>query len=250
MTASLPPLSRRTIDLPGRRVSCLLRPGTPRLVLLHGSHQDSRQWAGVIENLRQDLGLVIVELAGHGQSAGLPVDLSIERLAADVFEVLDACGPGEVFVGGHSLGGMVALEMGRSRPGRIKGIISVEGWTNHHAAREAFSERMYDTLTPPQRALQEDLRRQATGHLSDEQRQAISSIWRCWDGWDFLQATDLAILECWGDRGGPRPSLSQLHIPARANIEVRWFANASHNLPLERPAELAQAMTAFLASVA
>jgi len=126
----------------------------------------------------------------------------------------------------------------------------VEGWTNHHAAQDAFAGRMYDTLTPELLAKQDDLRSKATGRLTDEERRKISGIWLRWDGSAFLQRTRLPILELWGDRGRPKATPAQLHIPVRENIRVKWLQGASHNLPLERPLEVARAIMEFIESLA
>jgi pimeloyl-ACP methyl ester carboxylesterase len=85
-----------------------------------------------------------------------------------------------------------------------------------------------------------------TARWSEDQIQAFGKIWRQWDGCPFLATTDLPILEVWGDRGRPRPTLDELRIPARPNIEVRWIENAPHWLPLERAKELADMIAAFI----
>lgn len=40
--------------------------------------------------------------------------------------------------------------------------------------------------------------------------------------------------------------MDQLHVPERPNIEVYWIENASHNLPLEKPLEVAMAIMQFI----
>lgn len=243
-------LAMKSVDVGYRRMFCWVREGNPCLVLIPGSHQDSRQWNEVIGGLPDSLGLAVVDLPGHGQSVELPQDPSIERFALDVWKVVDAIAfDGRLYVGGHSLGGMVAIEMARVRPSHVKGVISVEGWTNCRAAQDAFAWRMDETLTAELLAKQADLRAKATGHLTEGQRATVSGIWKRWDASAFLQGTDLAILELWGDRGREKPALSQLHIPLRGNICVRWFENASHNLPLQRPLEVARCIMEFIERV-
>lgn len=222
----------------------LFRSGNPRLALIPGSFQDHRQWLEVIGGLDPSLGVVVVELPGHGESGKWQGDPSIEQFARDAWSAL---GDGVWFLAGHSIGGMVALEMGRVRPKAVHGIISVEGWTSERACRESgFNEGLYDTLPPKLLARQNELRALAASRLTDEERHTFSQVWRRWDGAAFLKTTDLRVLEMWGDRGRPRPSRAQLHIPERTKIAVEWFANASHNLPLERPAEVARAMMTFI----
>lgn len=226
----------------------MFRAGSPVLVLIPGSHQDCRQYAEVASHLDRDLGLIIVELPGHRESRTLPADPSIERFAADVLTVMHACCPQPCYVGGHSLGGMIAIELGQRCPEMIRGIISIEGWTDASVADQALGgqKAMYRTLSPQLLARQEELRDQATGHRAAAERRLLSGLWMRWSGMEFLQTTRLPVLELWGDRGRPRPTLAQMHIPDRPNISLQWFANASHNLPLERPAEVARAITQFI----
>jgi predicted alpha/beta hydrolase family esterase len=61
----------------------------------------------------------------------------IERFAEQVVRVLDELYDRPVCVGGHSIGGMVAIQVAGSAPERVAGVISLEGWTSHRAARAA-----------------------------------------------------------------------------------------------------------------
>jgi pimeloyl-ACP methyl ester carboxylesterase len=54
------------------------------------------------------------------------------------------------------------------------------------------------------------------------------------------------VLELWGDRNQPHPSREVMQIPDRPKIELQWITGASHFLPLERPAEVAAAVNAFV----
>ena len=240
-------LVQQYLDREGRPLSYLYRQGNPCLVLLPGSHQDYRQYLDVAGHLCREFGLLIVELPGHRESRVLPEDPSIESFAADVVQVLRRVAPQGAYAGGHSLGGMVALEVGRQAPSLVHGVIAIEGWTDAGVA-EALGgqENMYATLCPEQLAEQDRLRAAATGHRAAEERQQLSGLWTRWSGREFLQTTALPVLGLWGDRGRPQPSLEEMHIPDRSNISVKWFESASHNLPLERPRELAQAMMDFI----
>jgi len=218
----------------------------PALILIPGSFTDSRQWEPVLAGLDADLTLVLVELRGHGKSWPPPAAGSIEQFASDVLEIANRRKLGRFYVGGHSIGGMIALEMGRSWPKRILGILSIEGWTNYHALFDAFGAAKSAPPVSGSRARYEAERKRATGGWTDDQRKAFGKIWRIWDGSEFLRTTTLPILEVYGDRGRPKPTLDQLHIPNRVNVEVHWIAGASHLVPFEKPSELANAMTDFI----
>ena len=127
-----------------------------------------------------------------------------------------------------------------------RGVISVEGWTNHQAAQDAFDSQMTSTLTPDLLARRETLRQRVLSRWSEQDKEEFRLIWRKWDGYDFLAKTQTPILELYGDRARDRPSLPKLHIPDRANITLRWIANASHSLLIENPAEVADACSAFV----
>jgi len=241
---------RKQTALDEGHLSYVVRPGRgPTLILIPGSFSDCRQWDEVVRLLGDGPALVIVELRGHGGSWPPPEDGSIEQFARDVLRVADELGLERFYVGGHSIGGMVALQVGALQPARTLGVISVEGWTHHHAAQEAFGGEMSNTLSPQQNARRAASRERVTARWSEEQVTAFAQIWKRWDGSDFLATTDLPVLEVWGDRGRERPGLDKLHIPERANIEMRWVANASHTLPLERPAEVAEAIGGFIERV-
>jgi len=240
-------LSRRSVATDEGQVSYWHRPGKgPCLILIPGSYSDSSQWAETVKGLHPDLRLVLFEIRGHGESWPPPTSGSIEQFARDVLNVADALQAKTFYVGGHSIGGMVALEVGRQRPQAVIGIISIEGWTNRDAAREAFGGRMYSTLTPEQETARNADSARVKARWTKEQVETFGKIWTQWDGSDFLRTTDLPILEIYGDRANEPPSLEQLRIPKRKNIEVLWLKGASHALPVERPKELAGAIMRFL----
>jgi pimeloyl-ACP methyl ester carboxylesterase len=240
-------LPRKQIPTDEGHISYQVRRGPgPPLILIPGSFNDNRQWDEVVAGLDSNLTLVLVELRGHGQSWPPPANGSIEQFAQDVKRIADAEGLGKFYVGGHSIGGMVALEVGHAWPQSVLGILSVEGWTNHHAQRDAFGPRDQNTLTEEQEARRLAGRARATGKWTEEQRKAFAQIWHRWDGSEFLATTRIPILEIYGDRGRPRPTPEQLKIPLRDNIVMRWIPGASHSLPLQAPEALAGAMNRFI----
>ena len=72
-----------------------------------GTESYERQTAGLSELLT----LVYVDLRGGGRSKGDPADLSFDRLAADFEAVRSDVGAEQVLVLGHSIMGVLALEV-------------------------------------------------------------------------------------------------------------------------------------------
>lgn len=238
---------RHTVPLDEGHLSFLYREReSPVLVLIPGSFNDASQWEDVVARLDEELALVIVELRGHGGSWPPPRNGSIEQFASDVLMVVDELGLKRFHVAGHSIGGMVGLEVARVRAEGVLAAISVEGWTNHHAPGEGFPDSANDTLSAALRARIDKIRGRVTARWSAEEVDAFGKIWRMWDGYEFLCSTGTPILEIYGDRGREKPPLEALYIPDRRNITVRWIEGASHYLPLERPVEVAQAFMKFI----
>jgi pimeloyl-ACP methyl ester carboxylesterase len=238
---------RRRVPLDEGHLGYLVRPAAgPTLVLIPGSFSDSTAWDVVAAALPNDVSQIIIELRGHGDSWPPAREGSIEQFARDVLLVVDDLHLERFFIGGHSIGGMVALQVASVRPHAVRGVISIEGWTSHHAAREAFAGDMDSTLSHTRRARKAARRAAVTARWTQAQIEAFAKVWTRWDGYPFLATTDIPILELWGDRGRPRPALDKLRIPARPNIQVCWVENASHSLPLERPRDLAAAIADFI----
>ena len=240
----------RRIDLDVGHFSYWVRAGAaPTLVLIPGSFNDAYALGGIIDGLDESMQLAVIEVRGHGGGWPPPRGGSIEQFAQDALRVIDELGLDCCYVGGHSIGGMIALEVGRVQPQKVRGIISMEGWTSHQVLSDAFGGDVSSTLSPRQQARNEALRRRVLGRWTDEQIAEFRTYWKKWDGYDFLCRTELPILELYGDRGRNRPSLAQLRIPARANIQVQWMAHVSHNLQLECPEAVARACRDFIARV-
>ena len=238
---------RRNVDLERGHFSYLLRAGRdPTLILIPGSFGDALCLKEIVDRLDPSMQLVIVEVRGHGGGWPPPSGCSIEEFAADAVRVADELGLERFYIGGHSIGGMIGLEVGRVRPQRVAGIISIEGWTSHHVLQDAFAGQNAATMTAEQAARNEVLRGRVLDHWTEAEISEFRLYWTRWDGYRFLCDTDVPVLEIYGDRGGEKPDRQTLRVPERDNITLHWVADASHNLHLEAPAEVARAATEFI----
>jgi pimeloyl-ACP methyl ester carboxylesterase len=129
-------------------------------------------------------------------------------------------------------------------------VLAIEGWTRASVLKDAFQGRTENTLSDEQKHQKLALRRPTTSRWTPEQTSAFAQIWTRWDGTEILERTAVPVLELWGDRGdATRPTRSALRIPDRADVDLVWVSGASHFLPLERPAETAAAVDAFIRKV-
>lgn len=238
------------IPIEGGRISCYRRTGDgPTLLLMPGTFSDARVYVETIHTLDRAFELILLEYRGLGGSWPPPEASSIEDCAADAIMVLDALQIEACYVGGHSLGGMIALELGQQIPERVRGVISIEGWAYSGVAEDAFQKLISPTLSAEQVAMKQAYRAEVLKQWTPEQRSRFGSIWKQWDGSKFLRTTELPVLELWGDRARPRPDRAALGLPVRENIELVWFAGASHSLLIERPQEVAEAINRFVAEI-
>lgn len=243
-----PDFKQCLIPIEGGWISCYRRTGDgPTLLLMPGTFSDARVYVETIHTLDPAFELVLLEYRGLGGSWPPPETSSIEDCAADAIMVLDALQIESCFVGGHSLGGMIAIELGKVIPKRVRGVISIEGWAYSDVAEDAFQKQISPTLSAEQVAMKQAYRAEVLKRWTPEQKSMFGSIWKQWNGSEFLRTTELPVLELWGDRGRPRPDRAALGLPERENIELVWFAGASHSLMIERPQEVAETINRFVA---
>jgi len=224
--------AERTFTLPdGKQMNCHQRPGEgPVLVLVPGTWGDILRFKPLIARLPQDLPIVVIELCWQGGHVPPTLDLSIEQLADDVLWVIRKLNLRRFYVGGHSIGGMITVAIaGRNIPG-LSGAIPMEGWTHHTVVQTAFDGEVVGRLTPAQQVRRRADRDRGYAHLSEKQRRAIATIWRRWNGYECLERSQVPILQIWGDRGKPRPTLQELQIPDRPTIEIAWIPRAARQV--------------------
>jgi pimeloyl-ACP methyl ester carboxylesterase len=112
------------------------RTGTgPPLVLLHGIGLDRAAWDPVVPLLAREREVVAVDLPGFGETPPLPGTPTVAALAAAVEEL----GLDRPHVAGNSLGGGIALELGRRGWARSVCAISPIGFA---AGRERAYARV------------------------------------------------------------------------------------------------------------
>jgi pimeloyl-ACP methyl ester carboxylesterase len=105
------------------------------LVLLHGQGLSRRSWAPVVTELARERDVIAVDLPGHGDSPRQPRGAGNTPLdqAHAVAELLDELGLTSVHVAGNSVGGWVALELGRLQRAKTITALSPGGLWGRHA---------------------------------------------------------------------------------------------------------------------
>lgn len=118
----------------GVQLSVIVRDAAPgvasgrSVLLVHGLASNARIWDGVGEALAR-LGhrSVAVDQRGHGRSDGPDAGYDFATLTADLVAVMDATGLERPIVVGQSWGANVVLELAVGHPGRVSGVVCVDG---------------------------------------------------------------------------------------------------------------------------
>lgn len=100
--------------------------GTPPVVLVHGIACHRAFMAPQARFLRARHRVVAIDLRGHGDSDAPRQRYTIEALADDVGWICDQLDLERAVVVGHSLGGLVGLELAAARPDLIGGAVLID----------------------------------------------------------------------------------------------------------------------------
>ncbi len=255
----------------------------PGFVLLHGLASNARTWDLVARHLASAGHAVAApDLRGHGRSEKPVSGYDPATVAADVARLLDALGRewDRPLLLGQSWGGNVVLEFGARHPGRARGLGFVDGgWIDLRSRPRATWEQVARELRPPTllgtpwEALRERLRA-AHPAWSDE---AVDAAMGCFERlpegtvrpWLTLER-HLAILRglweqrptelyprlrepvvlCVAEDGAREAEAREREVEAAVRglgrAAVHRFPGAHHDLHLDRPRLLAEALLAEL----
>jgi pimeloyl-ACP methyl ester carboxylesterase len=98
----------------------------PVVVLVHGLASDSDTWDRAIVPLAErGLRVIALDLIGHGRSDRPTVGYLLEDFAALLDAFFAAVGVGRATVGGHSLGGAIAVHFAFHYPERVARLVLV-----------------------------------------------------------------------------------------------------------------------------
>ncbi len=212
-------------------------------LFLHGTGCDASDWTRVLERLPGKQRCIALDFRGHGRSTVPTKPFTLGSLANDVLHLVDHLGIQEWMMVGHSLGGMVAMEIAR-RSSRVVGLVLLEGWTSLSSAGSAFDAgRFYGSLS-------ETIVAQIQQKSKETRNRFKSEIWHnFWESvenfnaYTYLEQACIPICEVFGGLGRNDSTEQQLRIPSNPNIQWVWIPNAGHYLPHECPVEVAKVVT-------
>lgn len=247
----------------------------PVVVLLHGFPLDHTMWAAQRTTLGSMYRIIAPDLRGHGKSPAPEGIYPIEDMAEDVVELLDALKITEkVVVGGHSMGGYLAMAMAVKYPKRLRGLMLINtragadapatAQVREEMAREVEAagsvESTVATMLPKLFAEGFDAKRPEVVAAAREQmgRTAPLGVIGSLRGLAIRpdRTPDLVrisvptlVIAGAGDRLIP-PDESRAIAKALPHAQLVEVPDAGHMAPMENPKAVNEAMLKFLASLA
>jgi pimeloyl-ACP methyl ester carboxylesterase len=254
------------------------------VLLLHGLASNARIWDGVASRLAgAGLRVVALDLRGHGASDQPDGGYDFTTIGGDVAAALAGLGLERPLLVGHSWGASVALQLAADRPGTVAGLALVDGAllnvgertgatreeVRRHLAPPRFAVPLADWLAragrfeaagsagPPwvrdylRAAVEVDDRGVARSRFRfDNHLQVIDALY------DQRPAALYPLVDCPAllcvadeDAGAAKRAAVGRALELLPSATVTWFEDTMHDIPLQRPAELATELARFAEEV-
>jgi pimeloyl-ACP methyl ester carboxylesterase len=240
--------------------------GPPELVFVHGWAGSHVYYDETIAALDLDhVRATSLDLSGHGDSPGGDGEWTLDRIDDEILSVIDAIGAERSVLLGYSMGGKFVQHLALSHPDRVAGLILVagtqassmaipdemlEGWYAGAGNVEAMKQLILPFLTGSvdEAALDRFAREAARASLP-----ALKGTMRVTLDTDFaaeLASLDVPTLVVVGGRDEfMTVQLLRDEIASKIKGARMVILDCGHEIPLERPRELASLIEAFLAGL-
>jgi pimeloyl-ACP methyl ester carboxylesterase len=239
--------------------------GPTTLLFMHGWAGSGCYFDEVIGELDLNaLQVVTMDLRGHGESDQAVTPYGLDRIAADVWTVADALNATKPVIVGFSMSGKFAQYVAVGRPSRVSGLVLVAGlpaselpfpqdvardWVSRAGDREGFRDLLGPFISGPvdaavfDRFLDNAVKVPAVV-LECTLQACISTSFA--DRLESLQMPTLVV----GGRHDPIFTPEAVAHVARNLPCARGIClGCNHEIPMERPHELAHVIEAFVAGL-
>lgn len=254
--------------------------GEPTFLLLHGLASTRRIWDLVVPHLARGHKVIAFDQRGHGETEKPNAGYSLEDLATDLDELIRRYGVSRPILVGHSAGANVVLHHAATRR-NARGIVLVDGAvveTHAHLSWEETAERLAPPLDDahqiekfvregwpqvPNSLQLVEIRRSffewgkgADAHkrLTRERHlEILRSLWAQDVHADLSRIACPALMivcrmsleKAPEQRWHVEKALSAARIARFPKVKLVWFEDTIHDVPVQRPTQLAEAIRAF-----
>jgi pimeloyl-ACP methyl ester carboxylesterase len=111
-----------SVSFKGCEISYTVRGSGPPVLLIQGVGVHGDGWLPQTDDLARDFTCVTFDNRGMAKSQPAAAPITLEQMASDARAVLDAAGVPVAHVVGHSLGGVIALQLAIATPARVRSL--------------------------------------------------------------------------------------------------------------------------------
>ena len=232
------------------------------IIFHHGYTGSHDSWDGVVERLQDRFRCVVMDGRGAGDSAHPDDGYTIEQMAADVVGMADALGIDRFTYVGHSMGGVMGMELGLSHAERLAKLVlvapapadGIEGLEEYHAhGRRLWLERARDSLISERIASTARESAHATVPAGVDRALSVSEghYDGCWDALvgyhkgESLQGITTPTLMVAGAADSLLPA-NLLDFQRLPNATLHVFSRVSHSVPREVAPAFARVLADFM----
>ena len=236
----------------------------PAVMLSHSHFSDHRMWRPQIDALAEHYRVVAYDTRGHGASGVPKGPYSLDDLASDALELMDALGLDGVHFVGLSMGGMIGMTLALKAPERVRSLLLCDTAAEMPAGvwDERVATARADGVEP---LLEPTMARWFTPEFRESAPETVAWIRRIASG-----TASAGYLGCAEAIKAMRlvPRLGDIRLPTRVIVgaqdpatpvaaaevladgipgaELVVIDGAAHLANLEQPAAFSEAMLAFL----
>ncbi len=236
----------------------------PAFILMHGHNEHSRTWRELATHIDHDFHIFAVDCRGHGDTDKPDLYMySINDMSDDIISFADKMGLDRFYVGGCSMGSMIAQAVAYKLGDRVLGVLLASSMCHRFETPEqtrATLEEFRHMACNPDITLDEHIPRHAYYEDTEFAAEMYKSLLKwpehCWiAGWlglmncdnrNFLQFITAPVLVAWGGDDAfvtpeMRDEMREL-LPAARFVE---YEGVSHEMQQEKPSLLAEDIKRF-----
>lgn len=113
-------------DINGSHIFYQVSGNGPPMLLIHGYPLSGEMFDGQRRGLSNEFTVITLDLPGYGKSHAASSNGSIEDYAHDVLGLMDHLQIQKAIIGGHSMGGVITMELYKEVPQRFAGMVLID----------------------------------------------------------------------------------------------------------------------------
>lgn len=228
------------------------------IVLVHGAGGTHLHWPYNLRRINNHR-VFAPDLPGHGKSGGLG-EQSVEKYAAFIFDWMDKVGLKKAVVGGHSMGGAIAQTFALNYPDRISGLILVGTGAKLSVNQDMLHKLSSATSAPSgiDNIIKWSYAKGTDPKFLEKMKEQLLEVRTAVLYGDYLACDNFDVTDRLGEIKVPtlvvcgevdKMTPVDLSKQLQAQIpqaKIHLVPDAGHMVMLEKPENVAQAVTAFI----